>query len=343
MLERIPFLEKIKNSFEINPIYAVLGPRQWGKTTLALDYAKLHTHGLGYHHFDLENPRHAVHLQRNPMLALESLDGLIGLDEIQRAPEIFSVLRYLVDHHKKRFLILGSASRDLLKQSSESLAGRISYLELTPFALGEVAEVDHSDLVMRKHWIQGGFPKAFFATTFGRAHSWLEEYIQSFLERDLSTLGISIKPIHMRQLWIWLAHYHGQFLNYSELDVHMGISHTTVRNYVEILSGTFMIRILRPFYANISKRQTKSPKVYIRDSGIAMRLLLIHNPQRIGFEFKYADSPQVTKSMRHALADLDLHTLFVISPKGAPFPLQEKIISCGFVEFMKSHFLNEIL
>ena len=174
------------------------------------------------------------------MLSLENLSGLIVLDEIQRVPEIFPVLRYLVDHHDKRFLILGSASRDLIHQSSESLAGRISYLELTPLTILETPAPMRD---LHKHWLQGGFPKAFLSPSFIAAHDWLEAYIQTFIERDLSGLGININAGYMRNIAIALAHYHAQIINYSDIATQMGVSHTTVKNYVNILSGTFMINL----------------------------------------------------------------------------------------------------
>jgi predicted AAA+ superfamily ATPase len=273
MYKRELFLNKISKHLVVNPVCAILGPRQCGKTTLALQYAK--ELQIEYAHFDLENPRHRDQIMNNPMLALEDLKGLIILDEVQRAPEIFPILRYLVDHNQQNFLILGSASRDLIHQSSETLAGRISHIELTPFTLIEVKDLTN-------HWQKGGFPKAFLSPSFELSQLWLEGYISTFLERDLSTIGININPYRMRRLWMMLAHYHGQIVNYSELGKSLGVSHTTIRNYMEILEGTFMIRLLKPWYENISKRQVKSPKIYIRDSGICHYLLDITERTRIG-------------------------------------------------------------
>jgi uncharacterized protein len=277
MIKRQAYAEKIKQFFQVNPICAILGPRQCGKTSLALSFAQ--EQGEVFHHFDLENHRHAKILQENPLLTLEDLEGLIILDEIQRVPNLFVTLRYLADHHQKRFLILGSAHRDLIHQSSESLAGRISYLELTPFTFTEVMQLYPK---IDRHFTFGGFPKAFLQNDFNLAHLWIEGFIQTFIERDLGSLGFNINHAHMRQLWFLLAHYHGQLMNYSEIGAQVGISHTTVKNYIELLAGTFVVRILRPFYQNIPKRQIKSPKVYIRDSGICMHLLDITERSMIG-------------------------------------------------------------
>jgi predicted AAA+ superfamily ATPase len=273
MYKREKFLNQIEEYFSITSACAILGPRQCGKTTLALSYSKSLT--IPYHHFDLENPRHAAQLQENPMLSLEDLEGLIILDEIQRVPELFPVLRYMIDHTQKKFLILGSASRDLIQQSSESLAGRISYLELTPFSLPEVNDLSN-------HWHKGGFPKAFLAPSYNQAQLWLEGYITTFLERDLSMLGININPYLMRRLWSMLAHYHSQLVNYSEIGKSLNLSHMTIKRYIEILSGTFMIRLLKPWHENISKRQVKSPKIYIRDSGVCHHLLDVSEKTILG-------------------------------------------------------------
>lgn len=223
MYKRDLFLKEISRHLGINPVCAILGPRQCGKTTLALQYAK--DAQIEYTHFDLENPRHRDQIMANPMLALEDLKGLVILDEVQRCPEVFPVLRYLVDHNQQNFLILGNASRDLIHQSSETLAGRISYIELTPFTLGEVRDSPN-------HFQKGGFPKSFLASSFEDSQVWLEGYVSTFLERDLSTMGININPYHMRRLWMMLAHYHGQIINYSELGKNLDVSHTTIKNYI---------------------------------------------------------------------------------------------------------------
>ena len=366
MLNRPHFLTKIKKRFEISPVCAILGPRQCGKTTLAMQYAKTE-HNSEIHHFDLENPRHMQALQ-NPMLALENLNGLIILDEIQRVPDLFTTIRYLVDHLDKKFLILGSASRDLIQQSSESLAGRVSFMELTPFSLNDITDIP-------KHMFRGGFPKAYLADSDSNARLWQEDYITTFLERDLSSLGIQLNPFHLRKLWTLLAHYHAQLMNYSAIGENLGLTHTTVVRYIEILAGTFMVRVLKPWSENISKRQIKSPKVYIRDSGLCHALLgiernhLLGHPKtgaiwegyaieeicrhldmrsdnyyfwrtehgaeldlfteykgkRLGFEFKYADAPNMTKSMHISKADLQLDHLYVVVPQSETYTMDKDI------------------
>ena len=245
------------------PVTAILGPRQSGKTTLAQKFN-------ADHYYDLENPRDAAMLSE-PQLALESLSGLIVIDEIQRQPDLFPLLRYLVDTKKnQKYLILGSASRDLIRQSSESLAGRITYHELGGFRLNDVG-TEH----WRKLWLRGGLPPSFIAKTDKQSQKWKEEYITSFLERDIPQLGITIPAATLRRFWMMLCHYHGQILNHSELARSFGISDMTVRRYLEILEGTFMIRLLHPWHINIGKRLVKRPKLYIRDSGILHSLLSI--------------------------------------------------------------------
>ncbi len=245
------------------PVVAILGPRQCGKTTLA---RMLNAN----HYFDLENPRDAARLDQ-PQLALEDLTGLIVIDEIQRAPELFPLMRYLVDQKKNRkFVILGSASRALIRQSSESLAGRIAYHYLGGFRLQDVNSEN-----MKKLWIRGGLPRSFLAKSYGESQLWRTHYITTFLERDIPQLGITVPARTLRRFWLMLSHYHGQILNYSELARSFGISDMTVRNYCDILEGTFMVRILQPWYVNIGKRLVKSPKLYIRDSGLFHTLLSI--------------------------------------------------------------------
>lgn len=257
-MKRTYFLEQISFQFKIHSVCGILGPRQVGKTTLALHYAEQFSKVL---FLDLENPFDLARLE-NPMLALGPVDAdLIVIDEIQRRPELFTVLRVLVDEKPRKFLILGSASRELLKQSSETLAGRIGYLELPPFSLSEV----HDE---KKLWVRGGFPRSYLAQSDLESYAWRQAYIRTFLEVDIPALGFDIPPALMRRLWMMLAHYHGNTFNASELSKSLAITHHTVRKYLDILAGTFMIRLLQPWYENIGKRQVKSPKIYIRDSGI---------------------------------------------------------------------------
>jgi predicted AAA+ superfamily ATPase len=270
-MQRPKYLEDIEIQFRIHPVCALLGPRQVGKTTLARMYLEKHLQEEAQF-FDLENPLDLARLE-NPMLALSKLSNqLIVIDEIQRRPELFPVLRVLVDepNKKRKFLVLGSASRDLIRQSPETLAGRIGYIELMPFSLDEAK---NTDLL----WLRGGFPRAFLAANNEESFLWRQSYITTFLERDIPHLGFQIPPQQIRRFWLMLVHYHGQIFNASELGKSLGISDHTVRRYLDILAGTFMVRILAPWFENLEKRQVKSPKIYFRDSGILHALLGIQN------------------------------------------------------------------
>lgn len=264
-MERARYLEQIHEQFEIHAVCGLLGPRQCGKTTLALEYTK--TFNGEIHHFDLENPDDLESLS-NPMRVLERLNGLVIIDEIQRLPDLFPILRVLADRKQARYLVLGSASRELLRQSSESLAGRIGYIELTPFHLKEGAEV--TPLLIR-----GGFPVSYEAKTDKSSMLWRKSYIQTFLEKDIPALGFSIPPTMLRRFWMMLVHVHGQQLNLHQLGMSLGVSGHTTRSYLDILEGTFMVRILQPWHANTKKRQNKTPKLYFRDSGILLALMQI--------------------------------------------------------------------
>ncbi|MDP2853579.1 MAG: ATP-binding protein [Smithellaceae bacterium] len=253
----------------IFPVVAILGPRQCGKTTLAK------TIGAD-HYFDLENPRDAARLDQ-PQLALEDLSGVIIIDEIQRIPDLFPLLRYLVDQNKKRkFIILGSASRDLIRQSSESLAGRIAYHYLGGFRLSDIDETK-----IKMLWLRGGLPLSFLARTDEESHVWRNQYVTTFLERDIPQLGINIPARTLRRFWTMLSHYHGQILNYAELGRSFGVSDMTVRKYCDILEGTFMIRILQPWHVNIGKRLVKRPKFYLCDSGLYHSLSSIETQKQL--------------------------------------------------------------
>jgi predicted AAA+ superfamily ATPase len=200
----------------------------------------------------------------HPQLALEHLTGLIVIDEIQRMPDLFPLLRYLVDQNKKRkFIILGSASRDLIRQSSETLAGRIAYHYMGGFRLSDIDPVKIKTL-----WLRGGLPRSFLAASDADSITWRNQYVTTFLERDIPQLGINIPARTLRRFWTMLSHYHGQILNYAELGRSFGVSDMTVRKYCDILEGTFMIRILQPWHVNIGKRLVKRPKFYMRDSGL---------------------------------------------------------------------------
>ncbi|MEL6539509.1 MAG: ATP-binding protein [Bacteroidota bacterium] len=263
-MHRSHFLDAIKEIFQQHAICAILGPRQCGKTTLAKDFIRVNQQ-LQVHFFDLENPFDLGRLE-NPMLTLASLKGVVIIDEIQRRPDLFPNLRVLADTTPLQFLILGSASRALIEQSSESLAGRIGYLELTPFSLREVEHID-------KLWTRGGFPKSYLANTEQQSARWRTFYIRTFLEQDIPNLGIKIAPRSLHRFWMMLAHHHGQLFQASELGRSLGVSHHTTKKYLDILEGTFMIRTLQPWYENIAKRQVKTVKVYFRDAGIFHTLL----------------------------------------------------------------------
>lgn len=266
-IKRSYFLNQIDFQYKIHSVCGLLGPRQVGKTTLAEQYAQKYEK---VHFIDLENPVDVARLE-NPMLTLSDIDAdLIVIDEIQRKPELFPVLRVLVDQKPRKFLILGSASRDLLRQSSETLAGRIGYIELTPFSIVEVGEY-------KNLWLRGGFPRSYLAGSIKESYAWRQAYISTFMERDIPNLGFNIPAAQMRRLWMMLAHNHGNMLNYSEIGTALGITHHTVRHYIEILSGTFMVRILESWFENVSKRQIKTPKIYIRDSGLLHTLLGVHD------------------------------------------------------------------
>lgn len=267
-MERQIYIEQIKNNFRVHSACAILGPRQVGKTTLAKQFIRDQKSVF----FDLENPLDLARLE-NPMLTLSAIsDQLIVIDEIQKKPELFPVLRVLIDEEekKRKFLILGSASRDLIRQSSESLAGRIGYIELPPFCLFETNN-------SQRLWVRGGLPRSYLAQTDEDSYFWRQNYIATFLERDIPNLGFNIPAEQMRRFWLMLAQYHGQIFNISELSRSLGISDHNVRKYLDILAGTFMIRVVYPWFENLNKRQVKSPKIYFRDSGIFNALLSIGN------------------------------------------------------------------
>lgn len=266
-MDRPDFLRRIEQQFAIHPVIALLGPRQCGKTTLARMLAE--QAGQPVTHFDLEDPTD-VALLESPKLALQEQIGLVVIDEIQRSPELLPILRVLVDRpdNPARFLILGSASRDLIRQSSETLAGRIGHIELTPFSLTETGTENRQRL-----WLRGGFPPSFLARNDGASLQWRKDYVATFLERDLPALGISIPPQSLRRFWMMLAHYHGQLINFSELGRSFGAADTTIRRYLDILEATFMIRLLQPWHENVTKRQVKAPKLYLRDSGLFHTLM----------------------------------------------------------------------
>ena len=248
-----------------SPVVLLAGPRQCGKTTLAR--ALLSPDSVNY--FDLEDPASLARLDE-PMTALSPLRGLVVIDEVQRRPDLFPVLRVLADRKATpaRFLILGSASGDLLRQSSESLAGRMESLALGGFSLAEVGADAQSRL-----WLRGGFPRAYLAATNAGSAIWRQQFIQSLLERDFPQWGVRVPAVALRRFWTMVAHYHGQIWNAAEPARALGVSEATARRYLDLLTDAFMLRQLQPFHANIGKRQVKAPKIYVRDSGLLHQLL----------------------------------------------------------------------
>jgi len=380
-LIREKYILEIEKQLRVQPVCALVGPRQSGKTTLAEQFIAT-SKFPAIHWYDLEDPQDLARLEQ-PKLSLEKLEGLIVIDEIQRRPELFPLLRVLVDKNKGKqlYLILGIASDQLLQQSSETLAGRIGYIELPPFSITEVHD-------SHKLWIRGGFPRSYLAQNEEESFIWRSNYIKTFLERDIPSLGFRIPAGQLYRFWMMLTGYHGQLLNASEIGRSLGITDHTVKKYIDILEGTFMIRTLQPWFANINKRQVKAPKIYFKDSGILNTLLnlqsykdierhaklgalwegfameeIIKNSgldstrfffwrtsngaeidlfyrnrnNLIGIEFKYADAPRITPSMKTAIEDLKLDRLFIIYPGNKDYPLSDKIHVYELASYLKNY------
>lgn len=368
MLTRPSLLEQVATALRRNPAAALVGPRQVGKTTLARAIA------AGWpgatHWFDLEDPQAAAGL-REPLLALGGLQGLVVVDEVQHAPDLFKTLRVLVDRPDSaaRFLLLGSASPALLRQSAESLAGRIEVVEAGGFTLDETGAEAAATL-----WWRGGFPRAYTAASDADSRAWRREFIRTAVERDLPQLGMNVPAPALYRFWAMLAHVHGQVWNAADPARSLGVSESTVRRHLDGLTQAYFVRQLQPWHANLSKRQVKAPKVYLRDSGLLHELLGIADPaalalhpkssaswegfaieqvlriarpdeayfwathagaeldllllkdgRRIGVEFKRADAPTLTPSMRIAMADLGLEALYVVHPGGRRYHLADSI------------------
>ncbi len=364
MIERSDYLARLEGGLQRSPVVALLGPRQAGKTTLARQLLA----PTSPNYFDLEDPETAAVMEQ-PKTALASLRGLVVIDEAQRQPGLFPVLRVLADREgtPARFLILGSASPSLARQASESLAGRVEIIGIRGFSLNEIGED-----ALRKLWIRGGFPRSFLAGTDEESSIWRKDFVSTFLERDLANLGFQMAPAAMRRFWKMISHYHGQLWNGSEIASSMGIAPNTARNYLDALEQTYMIRRLQPWHANVGKRLVKTPKVYFRDSGIfhqlqgirnladlmtnpklgasweglaleevlhvlrpdeawfyavhsgaELDLFTVHRGRRIGVEFKRQDAPRVTRSMRIAMADLELDELWIVYPGEREYQLDD--------------------
>ncbi|OHB35026.1 MAG: hypothetical protein A2Y08_02665 [Planctomycetes bacterium GWA2_40_7] len=267
MIERKRDFLALQRLLKLHPVVGIIGARQVGKTTLARLIVEKRRGPSSY--FDLENPEDMARLG-DPMIAIKGLKGLVVIDEVQRLPNLFPILRVLVDRPnvQTRFLVLGSASPELLRQGSESLAGRIIYHELKGVSLEEIG-IENSIRL----WLRGGFPRSYLSRSHIDSNEWRRGFIHTFLERDLPQFGITIRSVTMRRFWTMLAHYHGQIWNASEFGRSFGVADTTVRNYLDLLSSALVVRQLAPWYENISKRQVKAPKIYITDSGLLHTLL----------------------------------------------------------------------
>ncbi|MDM7993104.1 MAG: ATP-binding protein [Candidatus Fermentibacter sp.] len=377
MIQRPRLEEEIRQALGRSPVVVMTGPRQSGKTTLARQFVDADS----ARYFDLEDPLSMARLEE-PVTALGALEGLTVIDEIQRRPDLFPVLRVLVDQssRKRRFLILGSASGALLRQSSESLAGRAEFIDITPFRLTEVGLAKENSL-----WLRGGFPPSFLASDNKASFLWRRSFIRAFLEQDLPGMGVRLAFPAMFRFWSMLAHYHGQIWKAADPARAMGVSEPTVRRYLDILTGSFMIRQLKPWHENLAKRQVRSPKIYFTDSGLLHAMLGIRTPddlqrhprcgaswegyaleevitaigpdevffwathngaeldllamkdgKRLGFEFKLADAPKMTPSMRIASEDLSLDSLTVVYPGTRSYSLDRGVSVIPLRELISS-------
>lgn len=316
-IDRPHHRRRIERLLRERPVVTILGARQVGKTTLAHLVSERRRGPTVF--FDLEDPRHLAQLEE-PTLTLAPLRGLVVLDEIQNRPGLFPILRVLADRPgtPARFLVLGSASPDLLRQGSESLAGRIAFHELGGFALEEVEQKN-----LERLWFRGGFPRSYLARSHRESEDWRRDFVRTFLERDLPRLGVAIPQGTLARFWSMLAHYHGQRWNASEFARSFGVSHTTVQKYLDLLSGLFLVRQLRPWWENVGKRVVKAPKVYLTDSGLLHALLDLDTPAslerhpRVGASWEGFILEQVIGRLRahseevffwatHAGAELDL-------------------------------------
>ena len=273
MLSRESIQSRIRDALKRSRVVALVGPRQSGKTTLARAFVRAEA----VNYFDLEDPAALARLAQ-PMVALSALKGLVVIDEIQRRPGLFPVLRVLADRQPlpARFLVLGSASPALLQQSSESLAGRLEVIDVAGLALGEIGAA-HGD----RHWRRGGYPRSYLARSEADSLAWRQEFIRTSVERDLPQLGSAVAPAAMRRFWAMLAHHHGQIWSASDPARSLGVSEPTVRRYLDLLTGAYLARQLPPWHENLGKRQVKAPKAYVRDCGLLHALLGIASPKAL--------------------------------------------------------------
>jgi len=313
MIERTHLLQEVNSALKRSRVVALIGPRQCGKTTIARQIVPPDSSN----YFDLENPVSLLRLDQT-MTALQDLRGIVVIDEVQNKPDLFPILRVLSDRTPlpARFLILGSASPALLRQSSESLAGRITVIPMSGFSLEEVG-VD----VQNKHWVRGGFPLSFLAETDKESWEWRKDFVSTFLERDVPQFGGKIPSTSLFRFWSMLAHYHGQIWNAAEAARTLNINESTARRYLDLLQDLFMVRQLQPWYANLGKRQVKSPKIYFRDTGLLHYLLGIKSEDelnlhpRLGASWEGYAVEEIIKSTQpdevyfwatHSGAELDL-------------------------------------
>ena len=367
--------QRIRTALGRSRAVVLVGPRQCGKSTLARRF--LSADDPNY--FDLELPASRASLAQ-PMTALEALHGLVVIDEVQHAPELFRVLRVLIDRHNRpgQYLLLGSASPALLRQTSETLLGRVEVIEIAGFDLQEVGVGDIARL-----WLRGGFPPAYTAANDVDANVWCGNAIERFVQSDLPQFGVNVAAPAMLRFWAMLAHVHAQVWNAADPARSLGVSEPTVRRYLDWLTQGFMVRQLQPWYENLGKRQVKSPKIYFRDTGYLhallgireaaeltrhlkagaswegfaleqvlrltqpdeayfwathqgaeLDLLMFKHGKRVGIEFKRADAPSLTPSMRIAMSDLKLHALYVVYPGDRRYRLAEGIEAVPVAQFV---------
>jgi len=296
VIERKADAELVRTALKRSRVVALLGPRQCGKTTLARQFVPADS--LNY--FDLEAPLSLARLTE-PDTALRPLKGLVVIDEVQRRPELFPTLRVLADRKPlpARFLILGSASAELLRQSSESLAGRLETVPLEGFRLSDLGA-----RAQAKHWLRGGFPLAYSARSQADSLAWRQQFLQTFLERDVPQLGVQIPSVALRRFWNMVAHYHGQTWNAAEFARALAVNEATVRRYLDLMTGLFMVRQLPPWFENLGKRQVRAPKIYVRDSGLLHALLGIgsardlENHPKVGASWEGYAIEEVLKALR---------------------------------------------
>jgi uncharacterized protein len=364
MIVRMADLALVRAALRRSRVVALVGPRQCGKTTLARELVA--PDSLNY--FDLEDPQSLARLSE-PDIALRPLRKLVVIDEVERRPNLFPLLRVLADRRplRARFLILGSASPNLLRQSSESLAGRIETVPLEGFRLSDLGATAQG-----RHWLRGGFPLAYTARTETDSMAWRRQFLQTFLERDLPQLGITIPATALRRFWNMVAHYHGQIWNAAELARALNVNEATVRRYLDLMADVLMLRQLPPWFENIGKRQVKAllgvanrhdlefhPKVgaswegyaveevlksfrpdeayyWATHNGAEIDLVLFKDGRRIGVECKRADAPSLTTSMRIALADLKLDRLYVLYPGDKTYSLAPKVEVVPLAKFVNA-------